>query len=150
MTTHTAKSPFLSIKLDKNTWQVSHDGIGYGNINSSCSVLLCICTVCGSCETMLTLWNDKSKGFADYVPLRAWRCQPSQQIDKVSEGQRPEYLLNAPSTLPTTIAFNYIYGVISRTYATDSFEIQQIINWLTVHDWRVGASAQVHAYSMKQ
>ena len=53
------------------------------------------------------------------------------------------------STQPT-MASNSIYGVISRKYATDHIEIQQIINQLMVHDRRTGAPAQVRAYSMKR
>ena len=48
-----------------------------------------------------------------------------------------------------TIAPNYIYVVISQKYATNHFEVQQIINQLMVHDHRFRTPAQVHAYSIK-
>ena len=48
------------------------------------------------------------------------------------------------------MASNDIYEVISPKYATDHFEIQEIINRLTVDDRRVVASAQVRAYTMRQ
>ena len=83
--------------------------------------------------------------------MRAWLRQLIQLLDKVSEGWRPEHLLNTPkdSTQPT-IASNDIYGVISQKYATDHFDIQQIINQLTMHDRCAGVPAQVLAYFMKQ
>ena len=101
---------------------------------------------------MVTLWNDKSYHLTnDCLPVRAWLRQPIQQLNKVSEGRRPEHLLNTPkdSTQPT-IASNYIYGVISQKYATDHFEIQQTIKRWTVHDRRARVPTQVHMYSMKQ
>ena len=33
------------------------------------------------------------------LPTRAWRRQPSHQLDKVSEGRRPEHLLNNTGTI---------------------------------------------------
>ena len=32
--------------------------------------------------------------------MRAWRRQSSLQLDKVSQGQRPEHLFNTPRTVP--------------------------------------------------
>ena len=49
----------------------------------------------------MTLWNDKSYDFTNNCsPVRVWRRQPSQQLDNVAEGRRPELLFNTPRTLP--------------------------------------------------
>ena len=62
----------------------------------------------------MTLWNDKSYDFINNCfPVLGWRRQPIQQLDKVSEGQRPEHLLNTPRALPNMqlrpIIYIYIY-----------------------------------------
>ena len=50
--------------------------------------------------TTVTLWNDKSYDFTNNcLPKRAWRHQPNQPLNKVSDGRRPELLLNASRTV---------------------------------------------------
>ena len=48
----------------------------------------------------------------------------------------------------STIAFNYIYWIISQKYATDRYAIQQLINGLTPYDHR--APAQFRVYTVRQ
>ena len=51
--------------------------------------------------TTVMLWNDISYDFTNNcLPVSAWQCQPSEQLDKVSEGRMPEHLLNTPRILP--------------------------------------------------
>ena len=48
----------------------------------------------------MKLWNYKSNDLPkNGLPTRAWRRQPSHQLDKVSEGRRPEHLLNNTGTV---------------------------------------------------
>ena len=50
--------------------------------------------------TKMKLWNHKSNDLLkNGLPMRAWRRQPSHQLDKVSEGRRLEHLLNNPGTV---------------------------------------------------
>ena len=44
----------------------------------------------------------------------------------------------------------YTYRFISRIYTTDHFEIQQMINRLTVHDRRARRPAKVRFFAMTQ
>ena len=48
------------------------------------------------------------------------------------------------------IASNYTYVQFFPGYATNCFEIQQIINRLTARDRCGQAPTQLHAYSMEQ
>ena len=51
-------------------------------------------------KTIVKLWNYKSNDLPkNGLPSRAWRRQPSHQLDKVSEGRRPEHLLNNTGTV---------------------------------------------------
>ena len=51
--------------------------------------------------TKVALWNDKTFDFTNTcLPASSWWCQPSQQLDKVSEGLRYDHFLNTPRSLP--------------------------------------------------
>ena len=48
----------------------------------------------------MKLWNYKSNDLPkNGLPTRAWRRQPSHQLDKVSEGQSLKHLLNNTGTV---------------------------------------------------
>ena len=50
--------------------------------------------------TIVMLWNYKWNDLpTNGSPTREWRRQPNPQFDKVSEGRRPEHLLNNPGTV---------------------------------------------------
>ena len=50
--------------------------------------------------TIVKLWNYKSNDLPkNGLSMRPWHCQPSHQLDKVSEGQRATHLLNNTRTV---------------------------------------------------
>ena len=98
------------------------------------------------------LWNDKSIDFSNLcLPVRA-RAKPAEATARKSvRGPKLRAFIEYPrDSTQRTEAPNYIYRVISRKYGTYHFQIQQIINRLTVHDCLTGAPAQVRAYSIKR
>ena len=51
-------------------------------------------------KTIVKLWNYKFNDLPkNGLPTRAWRRQPSHQLDKVSDGRRPEHLVNNTVTV---------------------------------------------------
>ena len=103
--------------------------------------------------TTVTLWNDKSYDLTNNsLPLRAWRRQTSQQLDKVSEAEGPNTHCITQGLHPTynCVQLYHIIYIYIHSYFMDicnrSFEIQQMINLITVHYRRTGAHAYVHAY----
>ena len=61
-------------------------------------------------KTIVKLWNYKSNDLPkNGIPTRAWRRQPIHQLDKVSEGRRPEHLLNNTETVPKLQLRSSIY-----------------------------------------
>ena len=61
--------------------------------------------------TKMTLWNDELYDLTNHcLPVRAWRRQPSQQLDKVPERRRPDHLLNTPKTPPNLQSRPIIYA----------------------------------------
>ena len=79
--------------------------------------------------------------------MHAWRRQSSHQLDKMSQGQRPEHLFNTPRTVPNTQLRTIIY--MELFHRKMQFEIQQMIKLLTACDRRTRAPTQVCAFSVK-
>ena len=92
------------------------------------------------------------------LPTRAWRRQPSHQLDKGSRGPNTrafiEYHWDCTET--TIVSFN-IYGVIHQKWVTNCIKSnKESIDWrciIAVHSrcqGVVGCLAHVRAYSVKQ
>ena len=88
----------------------------------------------------MKLWNYKSNDLpANDLPTRAWSRQPSHQLDKVSEGQRPEHLLNNPGLYLTyNCAPQYIWGYFAEMWNKSHWILQRIYR-LTVCNRRAFA-----------
>ena len=65
--------------------------------------------------TIVKLWNYKSNDLPkNGLPMCAWHCQSSYQLNKVSEGRRPEHLLNNPRTVLNLQLRSSIYMSLFR------------------------------------
>ena len=78
--------------------------------------------------TKVKLWNYKSNDLpANGLPTLAWSHQPSHQLDKVSEGRRPEHLLNNPGLYITyNCAPQYIWGYFAEIWNKSHWFLQRI------------------------
>ena len=90
--------------------------------------------------TKVKLWNYKSNDLpANGLPTRAWSRQPSHQLDKVSEGRRPEHLLNNPGLYLTYNCHpQYIWGYFAEKWNKSHWILQRIYR-LTVCNSRAFA-----------
>ena len=88
----------------------------------------------------MKLWNYKSNDLpANGLPTRAWSRQPSHQLDKVSEGWRPEHLLNNPGLYFTYNCHpQYIWGYFAEKWNKSHWILQRIYR-LTVCNHRAFA-----------
>ena len=102
--------------------------------------------------------NDLEK---NGLPTRAWRRQLSHQLDKVSEGRRPEHLLNNPGTVLNLLTYNcvppYIWGYFSEMRSKSHWIHQRICRQSVIAvqsrcQGAVGCIRLLHvrAYSLKQ
>ena len=108
--------------------------------------------------TIVKLWNYKSNDLRkNGLPTRAWRRRSNHRLDKVSEGRRPEHLLNNPGTVLDLQLRLSIYMRLFQKCTTNRIEsYKESIDWksvIAVHSCCqgvVGCLAHVRANPVKQ